>query len=187
MRRTFWPFGILLIIIAGILLLVGLVYISLKQVNLEDHAYLQKYRNVEENIQTMMKNSKMFLQDYEALIQTGATKQLLLPPYETLSQAMQPPLALLEVKKQNALQLQLRAKKQDSKIEILEYKIFAAHYYDRDYKDRADFVFRGEKLMQNFVFEPSSIGRWRLILEISFQIHDQKHQIYLQRDFIAKD
>lgn len=186
MKKTFWPFGILLIIVFGILLLIGLVYISLKQTNIEDNAYMQKYRNVEKNIDALIPSSKLFLKDYEVFVEAQTQKAFFEPPYATLSQAMQAPSPVIKPQDKNLLKLHFVAKNKDSKIKIVSYSIFASHYYDNAYKDKMDLIFQGSDRVADFVFEPFAIGRWKLVLEVIFD-EGKEHRIYLQRDFLAKD
>lgn len=165
MKRTFWPFGILLVIIFGIFLLVALVYISLKQPNVSDNAYLQPYREVEQNIDTLLPDTKLFLQNYEAFISVGERREnpehRLIAPYEVLAKKMGfYPLAL-KVGRENELFLTLQprcaglVKKSNTKhenphnplcgaIKILGYKIFASRYYDKDYKARVDLLLEND-------------------------------------------
>ena len=155
MKRTFWPFGILLVIVFGILLLVALVYISLKQPNVSDNAYLQPYREVEQNVDALLPDSKLFLQHYEVFISVGERREYpehrLIAPYEVLASKMSfSPLAL-KVGKENELFLTLRCASKATKqgslqnppcgtIKILGYRIFASRYYDKDYKARVDLL-----------------------------------------------
>ena len=155
MKRTFWPFGILLVIVFGILLLVALVYISLKQPNVSDNAYLQPYREVEQNVDALLPDSKLFLQHYEAFISVGERgenpEHRLIAPYEVLASKMGFSPLTLKVGRENELFLTLRCASKATKqgnlqnppceaIKILGYRIFVSRYYDKDYKARVDLL-----------------------------------------------
>lgn len=190
MKKTFWPFGILLVIIFGVLLLVALVYISLIQPNVNDNAYMQKYRDVEKNIDTLLLDSKAFLENYDVYLSANEKFKLqdkLIPPYLIKAK---------KIDKQNQEQdflstptrlfLSLVPKSKNQDIKILNYQVFATRYYDNDYKDRFDLL-ANKPHLQSFDFAPQKQGRWKITLEITFLYHQKESKVYLQRDFFVKN
>ena len=80
-KKTWWPYGILSVIILGVILLVALVYISLHQVNLNDNAYMQGYSDVEKNIYILLPLTQEFLQDYDIRAFIDSKRLDFLSPY----------------------------------------------------------------------------------------------------------
>lgn len=189
MKKTFWPFGILLILLFGIFLLVILVYISLIQPNLNDNSYMQKYREVDENINTLLQDSKNFLDAYDAYISANSKfneEDKILPPYLIKAKKSGKEVLNHSLKMHNKLYFSLIPKKEQKKIHILQYQVFATRYYDKDYKDRADLLIQTPRL-QTFDFSPTKQGRYKIVVEITFLFDKKESKVFLQRDFFVKN
>ncbi|WP_104697104.1 MULTISPECIES: hypothetical protein [unclassified Helicobacter] len=189
MKKTFWPFGILLIILFGICLLVALVYISLIQPNLNDNSYMQKYRDVDKNINVLLEDSKIFLDAYEAYLSVDTQvyeKDKLLPPYLIRAKKIGETSLDDSLGMQNKLYFSLVPKQDQIQIKILQYQVFATRYYDKDYNNRADLLIQASQL-QSFDFNPTKQGRYKIIVEITFLYNQRESKVFLQRDFIVKN
>lgn len=63
-KRTFWPYGILLSLLAIILSCVATIIFSLDYPVYEDDSFLQKYQSVDRNINEIAKQHTAFEKDY---------------------------------------------------------------------------------------------------------------------------
>lgn len=189
MKKTFWPFGILLVIVFGVLLLVALVYISLIQPNPNDNAYMQKYRDVEKNIDVLLSDSKVFLENYSVYLSANQKYTLqdeLIPPYLIKAKKIEKTQQNIFLQTPSKLHLFLISKTKNQEIKILNYQVFATRYYDNDYKNKFDLLAEDTNL-KSFDFAPQKQGRWKITLEITFLYHQKESKVYLQRDFIVKN
>ncbi len=63
-RFNFWPYGITISIVAVVILCIDMIVISLKNPVYMDDFYLEKYQNVDENINKIITSQKKFDKKY---------------------------------------------------------------------------------------------------------------------------
>ncbi len=177
-KKTFWPYGILCVIVFGIVLLIGLVFTSLKQVNLEDNAYMQDYKDVEKNINAFVDSTETFLQDYEVQASIAGQPLEFIPPYKQKKQNKKDKRIEIPAGAKQILAIRLTPKKVAPKIQ--DYKVYASRYYDRTYKDHYDILQKQDA--SHFVLPTQKPGRLKIILEIL--LPNQK--VYLQQDVLIQ-
>ncbi|MCE3038810.1 hypothetical protein [Helicobacter anatolicus] len=187
MKKNYWPLGILLIIVIGVVLLVLLVYISLLQPNLKDNSYLQDSSVVEKNTDLFLGETKKFVQSYETQVYFAGMSDLFFPPYSIKAQKIERKNhkeLLLKVQAHNIVTLKfIPLVKNPPK--ILDYKVYAMRYYDKDYRDKVDHL--PQNLIESsFDFYPQKAGRWKVVLKIKILHDGEEKEVYLQRDFLAK-
>ena len=188
-KKTLWPYGILIIIAIGILLLIGLVYASLKQPNLDEEAFMQSYEEVEKNINEYIKDTHLFLQNYDVLFSVNKHSIPLISPYLQKKQNKKVKIPTLKLGANNIFKLDFIPSKnssQNPEIVLKKYKIYAMHYYHQDKKNSVPF-FISNHLKETFTLNPNQQGRLKLILEIIFSYKNQDKKIFLQHDLFVEN
>lgn len=181
-KKTWWPYGIVGVILFGVLLLVALVYVSVHQVNLNDNAYMQDYNDVDKNINNILSITEEFLQDYEIKAFVDSKPIHFLIPYEQKRQSKQKAKIILPSNSQHKVFVEFISK--HSKFKIQNYAFYVSRYYDRKYKNHYDVL---EPNGKDFIFHPVEEGRYKLILEITLIQNDKTlPPIFLQQDITIK-
>lgn len=189
MKKNYWPLGILLIILLGICLLIGLVYVSLLQPNINDNSYMQNFSNVDKNTELFLGKTKSFAESYDVAVEVNGKKDYFIAPYLLKAKKIEEKThqqLFVKTGEKNRIVLDF-IPKQKNTIKILGYSAYAMRYYDREYRDKADLLFEGDVNKKVFDFSPKDIGRWKIVLKIDILQDGEEKQAYLQRDFVAQN
>lgn len=191
-KRNFWPIGILVIIVIGVLLLVWLVMLSIKDPVFDDEAYFQSYENVEKNINNILKDTEAFNKEYTIYVAAN-TK-----PTEDKSNI---PLSHYVIKghrdKEKSLpktdlytdksnQIYIHVFSHQTQSNDLKIHLYLKRYYKEN--ERIDLGQIECKINSDCMSKPFDIkvdGRWKLILKIDYKDHEKDKKIFLEKDFFA--
>jgi len=71
-KKSFWPYGITLAILAVVVMGAGTIMVALKHPVQMDEAYMKKYQNVDNHINSLLKSQELFDKQYKIIINTNS-------------------------------------------------------------------------------------------------------------------
>ncbi len=175
-QKTWWPYGILSVIVFGVVLLVALVYISLHQVNLNDNAYMQGYSDVEKNIDILLPLTQEFLRDYDIKAFIDSKPLNFISPYSKKSNPKER--LILNLNLDHHISINFIPK--NTRFKLKDYEIYTSRYYDKEYKNHYD-------LLDKKGFRFNKEGRYKIILKIILTLNNKELMpVFLQQDIVIK-
>ncbi|AQW85623.1 putative cytochrome c oxidase-associated protein CcoH [Campylobacter pinnipediorum subsp. caledonicus] len=141
-KKTFWPYGILLSIIAVIIACVATIVVSLDYPVEMDNFNLEKYQKVDSDINEIMKNQKEFEKRFDVKILTKN----------------------IDLNKENKIDIKISKKLsnlENPKFEILLTRPDTnAHNVDLN-------ATYSDEILTTKSFTPNLIGRWQIMLKLA--------------------
>ncbi|PAF52310.1 hypothetical protein [Helicobacter sp. 13S00477-4] len=192
--RNFWPYGILAVIVIGVILLVWLVKLSVQSPVIDDNAYFEKYDEVDKNINSFMKDTKIFLNDYSVYIGANQT-----PPEDSIHEPLAPyfikghrdklkeaPKVELFTNSPNQIYVLLVPKKISSDLSGIKINLFMVRYHmKKEHLNFNDLHCDSHNLCRTPEFDLDMDGRWKAILQIEYTQNNKTKKIYFEKEFFA--
>ncbi|PAF42939.1 hypothetical protein [Helicobacter sp. 11S03491-1] len=192
--KNIWPYGILAVIIIGVILLVMLVRLSIEDPIIDDNAYFEKYNDVDKNINTIMKDTKEFETYYSVYIDANQkpshtlTQQPLSPYFIKghRDKLKQSPKIELFTNTPNQFYVSIVPKISPSPVGDIQISLFLSRFH-MEKQDLQLGVLKCDShgLCISKDFNLNVDGRWKAILQIQYIQNNEIKKIFLEKEFFA--
>lgn len=186
MKRNFWPLGIFSFLGVMVFLIIVSIYIALKNPEQEDDSYFSSKKEIDSNINQIIKDQNHFLKKYQLYLGINKFPQVngyakLFPPYLAQAKAQAQQTLYLDSQKDNHLYVKALCQ---------EPKDLSIFLYMEKINARQEKIRIGEMLYENGYFASSAFshlkkGRYKAIFEVSYQEDGKKKKIFFEREVFA--
>lgn len=186
MKKNYWPLGIFAFLGVMVCSIILSVYIALKNPAQEDDTYFSSKKEIDSNINQIIKDQNRFSKEYQLYLGINKFPQVngyakLFPPYLAQAKSQTQQTLYLDATKDNHLYVKALCKEpQDLSISLYMEKINA----------KQEKIELGEMHYENGYFASNSFsnlqkGRYKAIFEVSYQEDGKKKKIFFEREVFA--
>lgn len=186
MKKNYWPLGIFVFLGVMVCMIIASVVIAIKHPTKEDDTYFSSKREVDSNINQIIKDQNRFSKEYQLYLGINKFPQVngyakLFPPYLAKAKSQTQQSLYLDAQKDNHLYVKALCKQPQN---------LSIFLYMEKINSKQEKVEIGKMHYENGYFASNAFsnlqkGRYKAIFEVSYQEDGKDKKIFFEREVFA--